>query len=369
MSQEFEDRALEDKEFDEYLRRGTEVSQRYQELGAREVPPVLDTKVLRQAQQQAAKSSGRRRPWLRWGAPLAFAATALIAITVVMQPEVNAPGAPEPRAESQVFESRATDSPVAESPQEAGNYPADRAPRDEALAVFPESGRPAGEEDSVSSNALQARRAAKPTAATQPPAQPGTAGSASARADSSVAQDRDLRDEPRGAATELERSVQRAPAPAEPGRPSKELEAAAQSGELQKMTRARESASQARLDEPAAAAREESKAKREQAAGDAKSNAALPASAAPAPAPAPPAEAAAGLRRAPALPPPPEPAPAGVSTLEADRAIAPAVWIRWIRDLLAQGDPVRAQELLIRLRAAHPSFELPADSAPPPQQR
>jgi len=362
MSHEFEDRALEDKEFDEYLRRGTEVSQRYQELGAREVPPALDAKVLRQAQQQAAKSSARRRPWLRWGAPLAFAATALIAITVVMQPEVNAPGAPEPRAESQVFESRATESPVPESPQEAGNYPADRAPRDEALAVFPESGRPAGGADSVLSDAVQARRAAKPTAATQPAAQPGAAGSASARADSNVAQDRDLREEARGAAAEREGSVQRAPAPAEPGRPSKEVEAAAQSGELQKMMRARG-------DELAAAAGEESKAKREQAAGDAKSNAALPASAAPAPAPAPPSEAAAGMRRTPAVPPPPEPAPAGVSTLEADRAIAPAVWIRWIRDLLAQGDPVRAQELLIRLRAAHPSFELPADSAPPPQPR
>jgi hypothetical protein len=370
VSQEFDDRALKDEEFDEYLRRSSEVSQRYQELGAREVPPALDAKVLRQAQQQAAKSSGRRRPWLRWGAPLAFAATALIAITVVMQPEVNAPSAPQLVA----------DSPVAESPKlVVGDYEMSAESQDEQLAAVPEKQQAGTKEDAVAGDVFRDRRAAQPAAATQPPqSQPAAAGSGSARPASSVARDRVLQDavavpnaqrESNDDAREgnARRLLSGPAAPADPDRRIEELITTRPAE--RRIAQAQESASKPALDQFASASPAESKRKQEESR--AKAEEAAPPVPAPAPAAAqpPPPRAVAAQEPPLAGPLPPAPAPEGVSTLEVDRTVAPAAWVRWIREFRAQGNQPRAQELLKRLRAAHPSFELPADIAPPAQQR
>lgn len=77
---------LDIKALDEYLRRGSEVSQRYRELGADEVPPELDRLVLAAARDAVAGDKARRsRSWVRWSAPVALAASVVLALTVVLE--------------------------------------------------------------------------------------------------------------------------------------------------------------------------------------------------------------------------------------------------------------------------------------------
>lgn len=74
-----------DKLLDEYLRRESAVSQRYRELDANEVPPELDAAVLAQARAAVGERTKRKPGWVRWGAPLALAASAVMAVAIVLE--------------------------------------------------------------------------------------------------------------------------------------------------------------------------------------------------------------------------------------------------------------------------------------------
>jgi hypothetical protein len=74
------------KALDEYLKGGSDISQRYRELGREDVPPELDRRVLDEARAAVAGGGGgRSRSWLRWGAPVALAASVVLAVTVVIE--------------------------------------------------------------------------------------------------------------------------------------------------------------------------------------------------------------------------------------------------------------------------------------------
>lgn len=102
------------KALDEYLKRGSDVSARYRELGGDDVPPDLDRRVLAAARDAVANEGARRsRSWLRWSAPVALAASFVLVVTVVLegglqdQKTVTLPQAPaearqEPSVESAV---------------------------------------------------------------------------------------------------------------------------------------------------------------------------------------------------------------------------------------------------------------------------
>ena len=74
------------KALDEYLKRDSEVSERYRELGSDDVPPELDRRVLAAARDAVANEGARRsRSWLRWSAPVALAASFVLVVTVVLE--------------------------------------------------------------------------------------------------------------------------------------------------------------------------------------------------------------------------------------------------------------------------------------------
>lgn len=73
------------KALDEYLKGGSDISQRYRELGREDVPPELERRVLDEARAAVASGGGRSRSWLRWGAPLALAASVVLAVTIVIE--------------------------------------------------------------------------------------------------------------------------------------------------------------------------------------------------------------------------------------------------------------------------------------------
>jgi hypothetical protein len=79
------DRRLEqDPELEDYFKRESDVSRRYRELEADDVSPQLDAAVM--AQARAAIEPRKRTPtWMKWAAPLALAASAVMAIAIVLE--------------------------------------------------------------------------------------------------------------------------------------------------------------------------------------------------------------------------------------------------------------------------------------------
>lgn len=74
---------LDDQQLDEYLKGDSSVSRQYRQLPGDAVPPSLDHLVLRQAEDAVKRSS--RPAWVRWTAPLAVAASAVLVVSIVMQ--------------------------------------------------------------------------------------------------------------------------------------------------------------------------------------------------------------------------------------------------------------------------------------------
>lgn len=77
-----------DKELDDYLRRESPVSARYRALDADDVPPALDAAVMAQARAAVAKPAKSRKQipaWVRWGSPLALAASAVMIVAIVLE--------------------------------------------------------------------------------------------------------------------------------------------------------------------------------------------------------------------------------------------------------------------------------------------
>jgi hypothetical protein len=78
------------KALDEYLKGGSDLSQRYRELGREDVPPELDRRVLDEARAAVANvKGGRSSSWLRWSAPVALAASLVLVVTVVIESGVQ----------------------------------------------------------------------------------------------------------------------------------------------------------------------------------------------------------------------------------------------------------------------------------------
>lgn len=167
-----------DKLLDEYLRRESPVSQRYRELEAEDVPPQLDAAILSQARAAVEQRAVRKPSWLKWGAPLALAASAVMVVAIVLevgvQEEVRLPEAQIERAsapaerspEAYVVEQMIQEAPVA--------VPMAPAAETQADAVIEEPVTASDDQDAV-----------KPQAPTTAP-QAGVASSSEAEAAKSI---------------------------------------------------------------------------------------------------------------------------------------------------------------------------------------
>jgi hypothetical protein len=73
----------DEQPLDEYLKRDSSVSRQYRQLPGEDVPPSLDRLVLRQAEDAVKRPS--RPAWMRWTAPLAVAASAVLVVSIVVE--------------------------------------------------------------------------------------------------------------------------------------------------------------------------------------------------------------------------------------------------------------------------------------------
>lgn len=74
---------LDDQQLEEYLKGDSSVSRQYRQLPGADVPPSLDRLVLRQAEDAVKRPS--RPAWMRWTAPLAVAASAVLVVAIVVE--------------------------------------------------------------------------------------------------------------------------------------------------------------------------------------------------------------------------------------------------------------------------------------------
>jgi len=74
----------EDKVFEDYQRGDSDISKRYRELRADEVPAALDELILAQARDELEPIKRTRR-WRTWVPPFALAASALLAVSILFR--------------------------------------------------------------------------------------------------------------------------------------------------------------------------------------------------------------------------------------------------------------------------------------------
>jgi hypothetical protein len=74
---------LDEQQLDEYLKGDSSVSRQYRQLPGEDVPPSLDRLVLRQAEDAVKRPS--RPAWMRWTAPIAVAASAVLVVSIVVE--------------------------------------------------------------------------------------------------------------------------------------------------------------------------------------------------------------------------------------------------------------------------------------------
>lgn len=91
---------IDEQSFEDYLKRGSPTSQRYRESSDDEPPAALDRRVLDMARDAVEKSrapaaASRSKPnWMRWSAPLALAASAVLVVSIVIESGVYKETAP-----------------------------------------------------------------------------------------------------------------------------------------------------------------------------------------------------------------------------------------------------------------------------------
>lgn len=78
-----------DEQLDQYLTGDSSVSRHYRELPGAEVPAELDRLVLSQAHQAVKHRKSQRPAWVRWSAPFAVAASAVLALAIVIETGVR----------------------------------------------------------------------------------------------------------------------------------------------------------------------------------------------------------------------------------------------------------------------------------------
>lgn len=77
---------IDDKAFEEYLKRGSPVSQHYQALESDETPSDIDRQILARAEEAVRSSTAsKRRAWQRFSIPVALAASAVLAVSIVIE--------------------------------------------------------------------------------------------------------------------------------------------------------------------------------------------------------------------------------------------------------------------------------------------
>lgn len=79
----------DEQQLDEYLKGDSSVSWHYRQLHGADVPPELDRLVLRRAEDAVKSRSPERPAWLRWSAPLAVAASAVLVLSIVIETGVR----------------------------------------------------------------------------------------------------------------------------------------------------------------------------------------------------------------------------------------------------------------------------------------
>ncbi|MDY6944363.1 MAG: hypothetical protein SXG53_01475 [Pseudomonadota bacterium] len=90
MTEPTDEQLPDEQQLDDYLKGDSSVSRQYRQLHSAEVPAELDRLVLRQAQDAVKLRSAAARPaWVRWTAPLAVAASAVLVLSIVIQTGVR----------------------------------------------------------------------------------------------------------------------------------------------------------------------------------------------------------------------------------------------------------------------------------------
>ena len=136
------------KALDEYLKGGSDISQRYRELGREDVPPELDRRVLDAAHAAVASGKGARsRSWLKWSAPLAVAASVVLVVTVVIESGVQ--------NDASFANKVAQEKPVQPQPQAAP--PAQFVPDEPAALQAAPAAPPAAEPETLAKSAKLAK--------------------------------------------------------------------------------------------------------------------------------------------------------------------------------------------------------------------
>lgn len=79
---------VDEQQLEQYLKGDSSVSRRYRQLPGAEVPASLDRLILSQA-QEAVKHRSSRPAWVRWSAPFAVAASAVLALAIVIETGVR----------------------------------------------------------------------------------------------------------------------------------------------------------------------------------------------------------------------------------------------------------------------------------------
>lgn len=79
----------DEQQLDEYLQGGSSVSRQYRQLRGAEVPAELDRQVLRQAHDAVKSTRPAKSRWMRWSAPLAVAASAVLVVAIVIESGVQ----------------------------------------------------------------------------------------------------------------------------------------------------------------------------------------------------------------------------------------------------------------------------------------
>ena len=98
---------MNDAEFAAYIGRRSRLSRRYQDLSADFPPKEVDDAVLGRARSALAldrKETPEREVYLRWMAPVAFAATVILVFTVVLQIVIRPVESPTPLADEPAAE-------------------------------------------------------------------------------------------------------------------------------------------------------------------------------------------------------------------------------------------------------------------------
>jgi hypothetical protein len=128
---------LDEQQLDEYLKGDSSVSRQYRQLPGADVPASLDRLVLRQAEDAVKRPS--RPAWIRWTAPLAVAASAVLVVSIVVQTglrDETTVAAPPTMAQKRAAES-ALENKVMQQSAEAAPRQAEATPAEAALPAPP----------------------------------------------------------------------------------------------------------------------------------------------------------------------------------------------------------------------------------------